>query len=176
MGKDEYATVIEYLPYGFSDSTDRRPIAVLLTDSLSLLSAATKRNAKIEVGKRVYIGEGKRDEIHHIISRISFEKLNEEGKNLVRSIVEKHVKDNEAHFVDLINKLGPINVRLHSIELIPNFGSKLTQKLLDERKKQPFTSYDDINKRVAPPTDIRKEIEDRIIEEMAEKDKYRLFT
>ncbi len=176
MGKDEYAIVIEYLPYGFIDSNDRRPIAILLTDSLTILSAAVKKEAKIEPGKRVYIGDGKRDDIHHIISKINFNKLSENGKQLLRNELEKRINEKQDYFVGIINRLGPINVRLHSIELIPNIGKKFTQKLLDERKKQPFSSYDDINSRVGLPTDIRKDIEERIIQELSEVDKYRLFT
>ncbi len=176
MGKDEYANVLEYFPYGMSDSKDRRPSAILLTESLGLLLASIKKDGKVEVGKKVYIGEGKREDIHHIISRIPLSKVDEKGKELMNEILDKKIVEDEKKFVDVINRLGPINVKLHSLELIPGIGSKTLQRVISERVKKPFTSYDDINKRVELQFDIRRSIRERIISELNEVDKYRIFT
>ncbi len=176
MGKDEYAYVLEYLPYGIADSKDRHPSAVILTDSLSLLIAALKKNVTVEVGKRVYIGENKRDEIHHIIGRIAPTKLSEAGLDSLKEFVHKIVQENEKKYVGTINTLGPINVRLHALELIPGMGKKLTQKLLEERKKKPFESYVEIDERLQLSSNIMRNIEGRILEEMENKDKYKIFT
>ncbi|MGC8516611.1 MAG: DUF655 domain-containing protein [Candidatus Acidifodinimicrobium sp.] len=176
MGKDEYAYVLEYFPYGMSDSKDRRPSAILLTESLDLLLASVKKEGKIDVGKKVYIGEGKRDDIHHIISRIPLSKVGEKGRELLNEILDKKIVEDEKRFVDIINRLGPINVKLHSLELIPGIGSKTFQKVISERTKSPFTGYDDINKRVELQFDIRRSIRERIISELNEADKYRIFT
>ncbi|MCW1301611.1 MAG: DUF655 domain-containing protein [Candidatus Parvarchaeota archaeon] len=176
MGKDEYAYVLEYFPYGMSDSKDRRPSAIVLTESLSLLLVSVKKEGKIEVGKKVYIGEGKREDIHHIITRVPLTKVNERGKELLNDTLDRKIIDDEKRFVDIINRLGPINVKLHSLELIPGIGSKTLQRVLDERKKSPFTSYDDINKRAELQFDIRKSIRERILSELNEADKYRIFT
>ena len=48
MGKDEYAYVLEYLPFGLQDSKDRKATAIVLTDSLGLLLVALKKDAKVE--------------------------------------------------------------------------------------------------------------------------------
>lgn len=176
MGKDEYADVLEYLPYGMADSRDRHPSAIILTDSLSLLVAALKKNVTLEAGKKVYIGENKREEIHHIIGRISPEKLSQSGLENLKNVVHKTVQENEKKYISVINTLGPINVRLHALELIPGMGKKLTQKLLEERKKKPFESYVELDERLQLSSNIMRGIESRILEEMENKDKYKIFT
>ncbi len=176
MGKDEYAYVLEYLPYGMSDSKDRHPSAVILTESLSLLVAALKKEVNVETGKKVYIGENKRDEIHHIIGRITPDKLSESARETLRELVHKAVHENEKKYLGIINTLGPVNVRLHALELIPGLGKKLTQKLLEERKKKPFESYNELDERLQLSSNIARGIESRILEEMENKDKYKIFT
>lgn len=176
MGRDEYAYVLEYLPYGLVDTKDRRPSAIILTESLSLLLASLKKNVTVEVGKKVYIGEDKREEIHHIIRRIPTDKLSEAGMQSLMEKVHTAVQDNEKKYVEILNTLGPINVRLHALELIPGLGKKMTKKAIDERNKKPFESYQDIDDRLQLASGIVNEIEQRILEEMNETDKYRIFT
>jgi putative nucleotide binding protein len=176
MGRDEYAYVLEYLPYGLVETKDRRPSAVILTESLSLLLASLKKNAVVEAGKKVYIGEEKRDEIHHIIKRITPDKLSGAGTQILKDMVHKAVQDNEKKYVEILNTLGPVNVRLHALELIPGLGKKMTQKMVEERQKKPFESYEDIDNRLQLSSGISHEIEQRILEEIGETDKYRIFT
>ena len=176
MAKDEYAYILEYLPYGLPDSRDRRPSAIILTESVALLIAALKKGVTVEVGKKVYIGEDKRDEIHHIMSRITPDKLSGSGLQRLEEKIDQMVIENEVKYVGIINSLGPINVRLNAIELIPGMGKKTTQKLLDERKKKPFESYKDLDERMQLSPSISKDISARIFEELQNKDKYRIFT
>jgi putative nucleotide binding protein len=176
MGKDEYAYVLEYLPYGTSDSRDRHPSAIILTESLSLLVAALKKDVKVEAGKKVYIGENKRDEIHHIIERTTPDKLTESAREILKEMVHKAVQENEKKYIGIMNTLGPINVRLHALELIPGLGKKLTQRLLEERKKKPFESYAELDERLQLSSNVVREIEARIMEEIENRDKYKIFT
>ena len=176
MGKDEYAYVLEYLPFGLSDSKDRKAAAVILTDSLGLLLVALKKDVKVEVVLKVYIGENKREEVHHIIQRITPDKLSGNGMISLSERISVIVGENEEKYIDIINKLGSINVRLHSLSLIPGVGKKMVQKILEERNKGPFKSYSDFDSRVGFTSGISKSIEDRIEEELAGSDKYRIFT
>jgi len=57
---------------------------------------------------------------------------------------------------------------------LPGVGKKHSQSLLDERKKKPFESFEDIRKRV-PAVDAKKVIVDRILGELEDKDRHRLF-
>ncbi len=176
MGRDEYAYVIEHLPYGLVETKDRRPSVIILTESLSLLLASLKKDVTVEPGKKVYIGEEKRNEIHHIIRRITPNKLSEAGMQNLRDLVHKAVQENEKKYVGILNTLGPVNVRLHALELIPGLGKKMTQKTIAERQKKPFESYADIDDRLQLSSSISHEIEQRILEEISESDKYRIFT
>ena len=130
----------------------------------------------MEPDKKVYIGENKRDEIHHIIGRIRPEKLSGSGKERLVNLIARRVKEDEQKFTAIINVLGPVNVRLNSLELIPNIGKKMMQRIIEERKKQPVLSYEDINNRLQLPSSIEKDIAERIMEELEGKDKYRIFT
>lgn len=176
MGKDEYAYVLEYMPFGLPDSKDRKASAIVFTDSLSLLLVALKKDVKVEPGLKVYIGENKRDEVHHIIQRITPDKLSGNGMALLNERIATTVKENEEKYIDIINKLGSINVRLHSLNLLPGVGKKIVQKIVEERTKANFKSYEDFNERVGFTSDIAKSIEDRIMEELNGEDKYKIFT
>jgi putative nucleotide binding protein len=86
------------------------------------------------------------------------------------------IKEKEAYFVSFFNKCGPINIRLHQLELLPGVGKKHMRDILDERERKPFESLEDINKRVALLPDASKIIADRILEEMTGKSKYYILT
>ena len=176
MGKDEYAYVLEYLPFGLQDSKDRKATAIVLTDSLGLLLVALKKDVKVEPGMKVYIGENKREEVHHIMQRITPDKLNGNGLEMLNNKIHEIVSQNEANYITIINRLGPINVRLHSLSLIPGVGKKIVQKIIEERNKGEFKSYNDFDERVGFTSGIAKSIEARIKEELENKDKYKIFT
>ena len=176
MGKDEYAYVLEYLPFGLQDSKDRKATAIVLTDSLGLLLVALKKDVKVEPGMKVYIGENKREEVHHIMQRITPDKLNGNGLEMLNDKIHEIVSQNEANYITIINRLGPINVRLHSLSLIPGVGKKIVQKIIEERNKGEFKSYNDFDERVGFTSGIAKSIEARIKEELENRDKYKIFT
>ena len=176
MGKDEYAYVLEYLPFGPLDSKDRKPAAIILTDSLGLLLVALKKDAKVESGMKVYIGENKREEVHHIIQRTTPDKLSGNGTNALNERISAIVRENEGIYIEIINRLGFINVRLHSLNLMPGVGKKMVQKILEERNKGPFKSYSDFDTRVGFASGIERSITERINEELRGSDKYRIFT
>ncbi|MCL4399414.1 DUF655 domain-containing protein [Candidatus Parvarchaeota archaeon] len=176
MPRDQYAYVIEYLPNGLAESRERRPSAVILTESTALLIAALKKGIEVSAGQKVYIGENKRDEVHHIIGRVSPEKLSDLGLQTLSDKVKESLNQNEKKYISIINVLGPVNVRLHSLELIPGLGKKTVQKLVEERNKKPFESYKDVDSRVGLVPGIEKDIEQRIMDELSNKDKYKIFT
>ncbi|MCL5420621.1 MAG: DUF655 domain-containing protein [Candidatus Parvarchaeota archaeon] len=176
MGKDEYAYVLEYLPFGLPDSKDRKAEAIILTDSLGLLLVALKKDVAVEAGAKVYIGENKREEVHHIIQRTTPDKLNGNGMQMLTEKINSIVTENEEKYIGIINKLGSVNVRLHSLSLIPGVGKKMVQKILDERNKGEFKSYSDFDERVGFASGIARSIAERIEEELENRDKYKIFT
>jgi len=84
--KEEFATVLDFLQNGYP--FDKRPahrklpIAQALgKQTLVLLELVPKKDCFLQPLEEVYIGEGKRDKIHHIVARLLYDKLTETAKN-----------------------------------------------------------------------------------------------
>jgi putative nucleotide binding protein len=54
-------------------------------------------------------------------------------------------------------------------------GKRHLWAIIDERKSKPFESFDDIKKRVPLLPDPEKMIVKRVMEELEDRDKYRMF-
>lgn len=177
MEKEEHALILDYLPYGYPMDKKMMPIAQAIgTKNFTLLQLIPRRGVKLEVGETVYIGEGKRDKIYYIQGKLLENRITETTKQQMKEFVEEYILENEKKFIDFFNTAQAINTRLHQFELLPGFGKKHTQSILEERDKKPFDSLEDLKKRVANLPDPKKAIEKRIIEEITGKEKYCLFT
>lgn len=176
MEKEEYAIVVDFLPYGYPLEKKMMPIAQAIgKQNLTLLELVPRRGIKLETGEEVYIGEGKRDKVYYILGKLDYGKISEAGKNFIQSHIEKHVSENEAEFVKFFNEAQPINMRLHQLELLPGFGKKHMQAVIGERAKKPFASFDELKKRAANMPDPKTAIVKRIIEELKGEERHHLF-
>jgi len=178
--KEEYAIILDFLPHGYP--FDKRPMhqktpiaQAIGRDHFILLELVPKKGEFLQPHEEVYMGEGKRDKIHHIIGKIPIEKLTHTAKFEVELVVKELVKKNEKRFVDFFNKAMPINTRRHQIELLPGVGKKHMWEIIEERKDKPFESFEDIKKRIKLMPDPEKAINKRILEEINESDKYHIF-
>ena len=177
MEKEEYAIVLEYLPNGYPLERKMMPIAQAIGEiNLTLLELVPRRGVTLEIGEKVYIGEGKRDKIYYILGRLHKEKLTEAAKSQLQEFIGKVVKEREQRFVEFFNKSEAINKRIHQIELLPGFGKKHMQEILKQRKEKPFESFEDMKARIANLPDPEKAIEKRILEELTSFERYNLFT
>lgn len=177
MEKEEYAIILDFLPYGYPLEKKMMPIAQAIGDkNCTLLQLVPRRGIKLEVGERVYIGEGKRDKVYYILGKLPENKLTETAKEQLSEFIKKKVKNDEKKFIDFFNKAEAINTRLHQFELLPGFGKKHTEAILEERNKKPFESLEDLKNRVSNLPAPKKAIEKRILEEITGKEKYILFT
>jgi putative nucleotide binding protein len=176
MEKEEYAIILEYLPNGYPLERKMMPIAQAIGEkNLTLLELVPRRGVSLEIGERVYIGEGKRDKVYYILGRLQREKLTESGKNQLQDFVKKIVGEREKEFVDFFNKAEAINKRIHQIELLPGFGKKHMQDILKQREEKPFESFEDMKNRMQNLPDPQKAIEKRIIEELTNMERNNLF-
>jgi len=92
-------------------------------------------------------------------------------------VIQEIVEKNEDRFVKFFNEAPAITTRFHSLELLPGLGKKTMLEILDERKKQPFKSFEDIKNRVKSIHAPEKIIAKRILDELENpNEKYRLFT
>ena len=174
--RDENVIVLDFLPRGHA-SGRQEPLAEVLGDKyFSLLEVVVRRDVELKPGEKVYIGESKRDKIDHIKRRMPVNELSSYAKSELPFVVEKLVKENEPRFVNFFNTAQPISTRFHQLELIPGIGKKHLWDIIDERKKAPFTSFDDIKKRIKLMPDPANSVIKRVMEELEnESIRFRLF-
>ncbi len=178
---EDYAYVIDFLPYGHPDDKrpihKREPLAQLVGENyFTLLEVSIKKGESPLIMDRLYIGKGERDIVNKIKRKLRYDDLTPAAKSELPYVLEHIVKQNEQRYVDFFNKAESITTRLHQLELLPGIGKKTMWAILEERKKEPFKSFDDIVKRVRITHPV-KLIVSRIIYELKNPDvKYRLFT
>lgn len=174
--KEEFAIILDYLPYGYPIEGKMTSMAQAIGEkNFSLLELVPRRGITLAPKEKVYIGPDKRDKIYYIAGRLSKEKLTETAKIQLQEFIEKVVAEQEKKFVDFFNHAQAINKRLHQIELLPGFGKKHMQEILEVREQKPFESFDDIRNRVKNVPDPKKAIERRLLEELLEKQRFNLF-
>jgi putative nucleotide binding protein len=178
--KEERAIVLDFLQYGYP--FDKRPMHVktaiaqaLGKSHFILLELVPKKGINLQPGQEVYMGEGKRDEIHHIIGKIPLSKLTQTARMELESLIEAQVKENEEKFVNFFNTAGPINTRRHQIELLPGIGKRHMWEIIKEREEEPFKSFEDLKRRVKLMPDPEKAVVKRILAEMEGEDKHKIF-
>ncbi len=179
--KEEYAIILDFLPNGYPFDTmpahRKMPVAQALGEkTFALLELAPKREITLQPGQKVYIGEAKRDDIHHIIGRVLLDRLTQTARGELEFIVKELVDKSPQQFIDFFNKAGPINTRRHQLELLPGIGKKHMWEILEQRKEKPFESFEDIKNRIKLLPDPKKTIIKRILSELNDEDKYKIFT
>ncbi|MAG61117.1 DNA-binding protein [archaeon] len=177
---EEYAIVLDYLKHGYaSEGTGHRPKSPICQaigkTHLTLLELVPKNDVFLQPHQEVYIGEGKREQIHHIKGRIPFDRLTTTAAAELKHVVEKIVTDDESQFVTFFNKAQPLSMRMHQLELLPGLGKKHMWEILDARKEKPFESFADLRERVKLLPDPKTIIIKRILSEAKGKEKYNLF-
>ena len=176
MEKEEKAVILDFLPHGYPLEGKMIPIAQAIGIShLTLLQLVPRRGVSLQLKEEVYIGSGKRDKISYILGKLQKEKVTETSRIQLEEFILNFVLENEQRFIDFFNKAQPLNTRLHQLELLPGFGKKHTKAVIEERVKEQFKSFKDIRKRVKNLPDPEKVVQKRIIEELIEESKYRLF-
>lgn len=176
MNKEDYAIILEYLPNGYPLERKMMPIAQAIGEkNLTLLELAPRRGVSLEVGEKVYIGDGKRDKIYYILGRLNKEKLTEAARRQLEEFIKAVTKEREQEFIDFFNKSQAINKRIHQIELLPGFGKKHTQEILKQRETKIFSSFEEMKKRIQNLPDPEKAIEKRIIQELTSIERHNLF-
>ena len=174
---EEHAVVLDYLPTGKSGAAKSEPTAILLGENkFTLLEAVPKLGSILKVGERVYIGKAEREKIALIKLRLNYSELTEGARNELPKAVSQIVKGNEPKFVDIFNRAGPINIREHSLELLPGVGKKHLQGIIKARGEKPFESFADISARVSLLQDPVKLLTDRIIVELKGESRFYLLT
>ncbi|MBU2612285.1 MAG: DUF655 domain-containing protein [Nanoarchaeota archaeon] len=175
--KEDYVTVLEYLPNGYPMEKKMMPIIQGIgKENFTLLELVPRRGVTIEIGEDVYIGEGKREKVYYILGRLKREKLTETAKMHLHEVIQERVKKDEERFIKFFNESPAINKRIHQIELLPGLGKKHMREILKQREEKPFEYFKDMKDRIPNLPDPEKSVEKRIFQELTQIEKYNLFT
>lgn len=178
--KEDIAIVLDFLPHGYPFDTrpshKKTPIVQALgKEHLILLELVPKKDVFLQPYEDVYIGEGKRDKIHHINGKIPIEKLTATAKTELEFALKEVIKKSEQKFVAFFNIAQPLTTRMHQLELLPGFGKKHMWEVIEQRRDKPFASFTDLRERVKLLPDPEKAILKRILLEIQGKEKHRVF-
>ncbi len=178
--REEHAIILDFLPNGYPFDTRpshlKHPIAQAMgRDHFVILELVPKKEVYLQPHEEVYIGEGKRDKVHHIIGKIPVTKLTYTARSELSFIIMDSIKRNEKRFVEFFNKSQPLSTRMHQLELLPGLGKKHMWEIVEARRDKPFESFEDLQKRVKLMPDPEKAILKRIMLEFEGKEKHTLF-
>lgn len=177
--KDEFAIVLDYMPLG--NPLDRHPhhrrmpIAQAIGSKyFTLVEIEPLANTPLAIGERVPIASRPELPGHPVADRIAYSDLTSVAKENLPQILRRIVMEKERVFVEFFNVAEPINIRLHSLELLPGIGKKTLALILEERKKKKFESFNDIRERLRINDPVKLFV-DRILLELQGTEKYYLF-
>jgi putative nucleotide binding protein len=175
-----HAVVLDYLPHGRSDDTrpqyQKDPLAYALTEAqFQLLELTLTDEAGINIVDRVAVDPPDPEAIDSV-QEIEFDDLTSSAVSELEYAIEAIIEADDQRFVDFYNDAQPITLRLHQLNLLPGIGKKLRNKILDERKRGPFESFEELSERVGGLHRPREVIAERILEELRDDDlKYKIF-
>ena len=93
MNKEEHAIILEYLPNGYPLEGRTMPIAQAIgKKELTLLELVPRRGVTLEIGEEVYIGEGMRDKVYHLLGKLASNKTSEVGQKFLPEWIENQIK------------------------------------------------------------------------------------
>ena len=178
--KEENAVVLDFLPNGYP--YDERPLYMktpiaqaIGLEHFVLLELVPKKGIHVQPFEEVYIGEGKRDKIHHIVGKMPLSKLTATAKSEMEFVIKDIVKKNEKKFIDFFNKAQPLSTRMHQLELLPGLGNKHMWQVIEARQEKLFESFADLKNRVKLMPDPEKIVVKRILQELEPMEKHKIF-
>ena len=177
-GERRQAVVLDFLPHGRTEDDrpqyQKQPVAFALdTDEFRLYEMIVADDADIAIGDFFDIYEAPFAER---VNAVEYDDLPSGAQSELDYAVEDVVEAEQQRFVDFYNEAQPITLRLHQLNLLPGIGKKLRNTILDERERQPFESFEDLESRVSGLHNPKETLVERILEEIKEDDlKYRTF-
>lgn len=176
--REEFAWVLDFIKSGIPRKSWRRepiPYAQCIgEDFFALLEVAIQRGIDLSVGAKVYVGEGPKKEVVSVLGRIGYESLSQSSKDNLPAVLEQIVLSNQSKYIGIVNSLGLLTPRLHAFELLSGIGRSTTRRIIEERERGSFASFEDFARRTKV-TNLEKVIVERIIEEISTEQRYKIF-
>ena len=175
------AVVLDYLAHGLSDDArpqyEKSPAGYAMRiDDFQLYEVAFDEAVRLTIGSDVIVEPPEERDVVIECQEVEYDDLSSGAKTELEYVVEDLVEEHEQRFVDFYNDAQPITLRLHQLNLLPGIGKKLRNGILDERKRKPFESFEELSERVSGLHDPDEIIVERILEELRDDDlKYQTF-
>jgi len=170
---EEHAYVLDFVERGKSSTVRGRQGIIIIAlgeERLTILEILGVENSEFEIGEKIYIGT----KVQSVLGKMTYERISQTAQTELPDVLDQIVAQNEKRFVDYLNNAQPLTPRIHSLELIPGIGKTYMKVMLEEREKQKFESFDDIQNRVGLKEPI-KQITKRIMEEITGQTRMNLF-
>ena len=174
------AYVLDYLPQGRPTDRgfNRAPVVLGLGETeLKFLEILLPAGASFPIGTHLPLvaTEGKPSPIDHVRRRLSHDELTAAARAELSHAIEEVVRLHADRYLRFFNESQAVSRRFHPLELLPGVGKRTMQAIVAERRKGPFTSFLDLERRVslnAPERAVALRIEQEL---SGVEDKYRLF-
>lgn len=175
------AVVLDYLAHGTSDDGrpqyEKSPAGYAMdVDDFTLYEVAFDEDVRLTIGTTVTVDPPGEREVVSACRPVEYDELSSGAQTELEYVVRDLLEEEEQRFVDFYNEAQPITLRLHQLNLLPGIGEKLRNAIIDERKRGPFESFEDLEERVSGLHDPEEIIVERILEELQDRElKYRTF-
>ena len=175
------AVVLDYLAHGLSGDGrpqyEKSPAGyAMAVDDFTLYEVAFDEDTRLTIGTHVVVEPPEERDVVSACRTVEYDDLSSGAQSELEYVVEDLVEAEETRFVDFYNEAQPITLRLHQLNLLPGIGEKLRNAVLDQRKRGPFESFEELEERVSGLHDPDEIIVERILEELRDEDvKYKLF-
>lgn len=172
--------ILDILPYGHIDrqkmSRSGKPIVQAIeTPGFNLFEMSYDKDQEITMQEKIKVQNKPGTQLGKVLKRLNYHGLTQTSKELLSSTIELHLDDMEDRYVKILNNAGPITKKRHSLSLLPGIGEKIMWKIIEERQKKPFKSYEEFNERISV-NDIKGVLTKRILNEIIDDDfKHYLF-
>ncbi len=173
--KEEFAIILDVVLDEKQSFKDNEIAQAVGTTNFTLLELVPKQGVILKSGQKVYIGDGKREEIQYIKRSLFPDKLSGTAKSEILFTLMDIIDEREEEFINFFNNAGPITIRKHALELVPGIGKKHLKDLLEERDTRRFENFKDISERCHFLADPQKALAQRILTELEGEDEVRLF-
>jgi putative nucleotide binding protein len=177
---ENYAHILDYLPNGRQTERGfhREPLALAVgEDELKLFELVPRPGVVLAAGQRIPLlpVEGTPPPIDHVRRRLAYDELTVAARAELPAALERIVRANAPRYLRFFNEAPAVSRRFHLLELLPGIGKKTMQQIVDERKRAPFSSFEEMESRLrlkSPELLIVGRIEQEL---SGVEDKYRLF-
>ncbi|MFO8017474.1 MAG: DUF655 domain-containing protein [Promethearchaeia archaeon] len=180
--KEREVAILDVLLHGHLDESKpswaKKSIAQVLTFEDFVLYEVEIPDKKSDIQvqeKQTFEKFRKEQKLGKVLKKIDYDDLTSTSKALIEPILEEKVEELEGKFINFYNKSTSITPRMHALKLLPGIGNKHMWEIIEARKKQNFTTFQDIIDRTSI-SNPKKPIVQRIIKELQRDAKYYLFS